>query len=79
MTVPNIVGIIKVIKLEMDMPTSGKKLAKLFKKKGYQIVSGGKGSHMKLKKNGKPTVIIPDHKELKKGLESNLKKILEEV
>jgi predicted RNA binding protein YcfA (HicA-like mRNA interferase family) len=59
------------------VPISGKELAKLFKKHGYEEVKGGgKGSHMKLRKGNK-TVIIPGHKELKKGLEMALKKQLE--
>ncbi len=59
------------------MPISGKELAKLFKKQGYEeIKGGGKGSHMKLRKGNK-TVIIPGHKELKKGLEMALRKQLE--
>lgn len=61
------------------MPISGKDLAKLFVKAGYVIVPGGKGSHIKLKKAGSPTIIIPNHKELKKGIEHGLKKILEEI
>lgn len=60
------------------MPVSGKDLAKLFKKNGFEEVKGGgKGSHMKLRKGNK-TVIIPAHKELKKGLERALMKQLEE-
>ncbi|MEI8330030.1 MAG: type II toxin-antitoxin system HicA family toxin [Chlamydiia bacterium] len=59
------------------MSISGKELAKLFKKQGYEEVKGGrKGSHMKLRKGNK-TVIIPGHKELKKGLEMALRKQLE--
>lgn len=59
------------------MLISGKELAKLFKKFGYEeIKGGGKGSHMKLRKGNK-TVIIPGHKELKKGLEMALRKQLE--
>ena len=58
------------------MPISGKNLAKLFEKAGYKIVPGGKGSHMKLKKKSSPTVIIPNHKELSKGLEHALMKLL---
>ena len=59
------------------MPISGKELAKLFKKQGYEEVKGGgKGSHIKLRKRNK-TVIIPGHKELKKGLEMALRKQLE--
>lgn len=61
------------------MPLSGKELAKLFMKKGYKIVKrGGKGSHIKLEKGSK-TVIIPGHKELKKGMELKLKKKLKET
>ena len=60
------------------MGISGKDLANLFKKRGFeQIKGGGKGSHMKLRKSRK-TVIIPCHKELKKGLEKALMKQLEE-
>ena len=63
---------------EFAVPTSGKELAKLFKKNGFEEVKGGgKGSHMKLRKGNK-TVIIPGHKELKKGLERALMKQLEE-
>jgi len=61
------------------MPISGKDLMKLFLQKGYELASGGKGSHMKLKKKNNPTVIIPNHKELKKGTEHALRKILEKV
>jgi len=53
-------------------------MAKLFKKNGFEEISGGgKGSHIKLRK-GKVTVIIPNHRELKKGLEHALKKQLRE-
>ena len=61
------------------MPISGKDLRKLFYDAGYELVNGaGKGSHWKLKKKGHPTVTIPNHKELKKGLKHALRKILEE-
>jgi len=60
------------------VPISGKDMRKLFYKKGYELVpGGGKGSHWKLVK-GKKTVIIPDHKELSKGLEHKLRKDLEQ-
>ena len=59
------------------MPISGKDLCKLFQSIGYAIVpGGGKGSHIKLKKSGCPTVIIPNHRELSKGTEHGLRKIL---
>jgi len=61
------------------VPKSGKEIAKLFYEAGYVLVQGGKGSHMKLKKSGHPTVIIPNHKELKKGLENALLKQLENL
>lgn len=61
------------------MPLSGKDMSKLFQKAGYEIVSGGKGSHIKMKKSGCPTAIIPNHKELKTGTEHDLLKILKNV
>ena len=61
------------------MPISGKDRRKLFYKAGYELVSGaGKGSHWKIIK-GNETVIIPNHKELKKGTEHGLIKKLEEI
>ncbi|MGK0181286.1 MAG: putative RNA binding protein YcfA (HicA-like mRNA interferase family) [Halioglobus sp.] len=61
------------------MPESGRYWKKLYiKELGYEEVKGGgKGSHMKLRKAGKPPVIIPDHKELVKGTEASLKKRFE--
>jgi len=72
-------GTIRKIASGKNMPISGKMLAKLFLKIGYEIVSGGKGSHIKLKKHGSPTVIIPNHPELKKGTEHALRKILDYI
>lgn len=49
---------------------SGKKLVKAFLKDGWVKV-GVKGSHVKLRKYlkpvGKKTIIVPQHKVLKKG------------
>lgn len=60
------------------MPISGKEMRKLFYKKGFELVPGaGKGSHWKLVKGNK-TVVIPDHKELSKGLEHSLRKVLKQ-
>lgn len=62
------------------MPMSGKDLRKLFYDAGYELIPGaGKGSHWKLRKKGGIVVIIPNHKELKKGTEHALKKLLEET
>lgn len=54
-------------------------MCKLFLREGYEVVSGGKGSHMKLKRKNSPTVMIPNHKELKTGLEHSLKKQLAKI
>lgn len=60
------------------MPISGKKIAKLFFRLGYVLVKRqGKGSHMKLRNSEGITVIVPNHKELSRGVEKSLKKILE--
>ena len=64
----------------LDVPISGKDMLKLFRKAGYEMVSGGgKGSHWKLKKKGCPTTIIPNHKELATGTEHSLRKLLQKV
>ncbi|MBF5059754.1 hypothetical protein NEPTK9_001271 [Candidatus Neptunochlamydia vexilliferae] len=61
------------------MPYSGKEMLKLFKKKGFEEIKGqGKGSHRKVRK-GNLTITIPFHKELKKGLEKSLLKVLKGV
>jgi len=62
------------------VPISGKNMCALFLKAGYEIVpGGGKGSHIKLKKKNCPTIIIPNHKELSKGLELALRKALKAI
>ena len=54
------------------MPITAKEMINKFKKLGYKIVKGaGKGSHIKMRK-ASHTVIIPNHGELKKGLEKAL-------
>ena len=59
------------------MPISGKDMVKLFEKKGYRVIkNAGKGSHVKLRNLEGNMVIIPQHKELKKGTENSLKKKL---
>jgi predicted RNA binding protein YcfA (HicA-like mRNA interferase family) len=42
---------------------SGGQAVKAFVRAGYELVHQ-KGSHMKLRKAGQPTLIIPDHREL---------------
>lgn len=59
------------------MPLSGREMVRLFEKAGFEIVKGqGKGSHIKLRKNG-IMAIVPNHRELKKGTERALLKQLE--
>ena len=48
-------------------------MVRLFEKAGFEIVKGqGKGSHIKLRK-GSVMAIVPNHRELKKGLEMALR------
>ena len=58
------------------MPVSGKKMLKMFERAGW-IKVRQKGSHVTVSK-GIRSIVIPMHKELKKGLEAYLKKILKE-
>lgn len=58
------------------MPISGKALAREFQRYGWRVKSQ-RGSHLKLERKGK-VVVIPLHRELKKGTEFALRKILEE-
>lgn len=61
------------------MPVNAKEMIKLFKKNGYELIKGqGKGSHIKMRNSKGKMVIIPNHGELKKGLERRLLKILNE-
>lgn len=56
---------------------SGSNLVKAFKKEGWILVSQ-KGSHIKIVKHfqpvGKRTLIIPNHKVIKKGTLTNILK-----
>lgn len=55
---------------------SGRKLVKVFEKEGW-VKIGQKGSHIKLVKNftvGKSTIIVPNHKVIKKGTLSRILK-----
>ncbi len=62
------------------MPISWKEMCRLFLEMGYTIVpGGGKGSHIKLKKDGCPTIIIPRHNQLTKKTEHTLRKALKLV
>lgn len=57
------------------MPMSGRDLRKLFEKAGWVFDRQNGTSHMILKKDGRH-VSIPDHKELGKGLEQKMLKIM---
>lgn len=55
---------------------SGKELVKVFEKEGWEKI-GQKGSHIKLVKIfavGKSTIIVPNHKIIKKGTFSRILK-----
>lgn len=59
------------------MPMSSREMIKLYLRDGWVKVKGGKGSHTKMKKPGRRPQIIPNQKELKKGLERALLNELE--
>ena len=64
----------------MKLPIiSGQEILKILKKEGFLVISQ-KGSHIKVRKqrpsNGTITVIIPNHKTLKRG---TLKAILKQA
>lgn len=54
------------------MPMTQKEMVKLLKSHGFQKVSGGKGSHIKMSKSGITRPIIIPHGELKKGTERSI-------
>ena len=61
------------------MPLTTREMVKLFRKSGYEVAKGqGKGSHIKMVKDGECPAIIPNHGELKKGLERALLKQLKQ-
>ena len=57
--------------IKMKLPTiSGQEILKILKKEGFVVISQ-KGSHIKVRKENPPaekiTLIIPNHKTLKRG------------
>lgn len=56
------------------MPLSGKEMVKLYEKNGW-IILRQNGSHIRVAK-GNVKETIPNHKELKKGTENKLLKVL---
>ena len=59
------------------MPMSGKEMLKLYLRDGWRI-AWQTGSHVRVKK-GPYSETIPMHKELKKGMEHGLLKVLKET
>lgn len=56
------------------MPITQKEMIDILKKQGFEVVKGGKGSHVKMTKpNFKRPIIIPKG-ELRKGTERNILK-----
>ena len=52
-------------------------MIKLYKEAGYSEVEGGKGSHVKLKKPGAPTMILPGNRsELSAGVAKTALRVL---
>jgi predicted RNA binding protein YcfA (HicA-like mRNA interferase family) len=59
------------------MPMSGKEMLRLYERDGWRV-AWQTGSHVRVKK-GALSETIPMHKELKKGMEHNLLKVLKEA
>ncbi len=59
------------------MPMSGKEMIKLYQKHGWRVTRQ-RGSHVRMQ-HGNHLETIPVHKELKKGLEQELLRRLEEI
>ncbi|PIO83556.1 toxin-antitoxin system, toxin component, HicA family protein [Loigolactobacillus backii] len=55
------------------MPMTQKEMVKLLTTKGWTKSSGGKGSHIKMKKSGNRSITVP-HGELNKYTERGIKK-----
>ena len=58
------------------MPKSGREMLRLYEKAGWALIRQ-RGSHMRVQKDDKFET-IPNHKELKRGLESYLLKKLDD-
>lgn len=52
-------------KLPRDL--SGRNLVKILSKAGWKFEGYGKGSHMRLSKEGRADITVPDHDELDAG------------
>lgn len=55
------------------MPLSGKEMIKLLRDNGWEV-DRVKGSHHYMKKKGFRPIVVPFHKELKKGTERSILK-----
>ena len=56
------------------MPMTQQDMVKLLRNYGYEVVKGGKGSHLKMTKPGLKRPIIIPHGELQKGTERGILK-----
>jgi hypothetical protein len=56
---------------------STKQMIELYRDAGYEVVTGGKGSHVKLKRAGAPTMILPgNRRELSPGVAKTALRVL---
>lgn len=71
-------GRIPLFKTVFPAPTcSTRDMINLYRKSGYSVVPGGKGSHVKLSKPGAPTMILPgNRRELSPGVAKTALKLL---
>lgn len=56
------------------MPMTQEEMVRLLRNHGYEVVKGGKGSHIKMTKPGLKRPIIIPHGELQKGTERGILK-----
>lgn len=56
------------------MPMTQREMVKLLQSHGFEKTEGGKGSHIKMTKEGLTSPLIVPHGELKKGTERSILK-----
>jgi predicted RNA binding protein YcfA (HicA-like mRNA interferase family) len=56
-------GKFSILPIVTPQTCSTQEMIAIYRKQGYEVVSGGKGSHIKLVKSGKPFMIIPGNRK----------------
>jgi predicted RNA binding protein YcfA (HicA-like mRNA interferase family) len=70
-------GILPKAKTAPIRTCSSSEMVRLLEQVGYRVVTGGKGSHIKLEKPGAPMVVVPgNRRELSPGVAKNIVPVL---